>query len=174
MGLKEELINNKPREVSGASSANRFQYQKDWALCKMLEMQLNNEEYVIILDFHEDILIIDSDVDPKIAKFYQIKTKKGDNWTLSDLIYSKNDGNSIMGKLYYNKLTFPNHDMELNFVTNAHFKLRIRNETNPEASLNYKDICINQLEDASLKRVVEKIKQEFNISNEPDFKNITY
>lgn len=44
--------------------ANRFDYQKDWALYKVLEFQLENGNYVIVLDFHDDILILDLDISP--------------------------------------------------------------------------------------------------------------
>lgn len=53
--------------------ANRFDYQKDWALYKVLEFQLEDGNYVIVLDFHDDILILDSDISPDKIGFYQIK-----------------------------------------------------------------------------------------------------
>ncbi|AOT72790.1 dsDNA nuclease domain-containing protein [Geosporobacter ferrireducens] len=174
MSLKDALVANKPREISGSSSANRFQFQKDWAICKLLEMQMNDEEYVLIMDFHEDILIIDSDIAPQIAKFFQLKTKSNGNWTLNSLITSTKGKNSHLGKLYHNKMIFPVNNIELNFVSNAHYKLKLKNENSEDACLRYRDICLNQLDYEPLKKITKKIKDEFILKDEPQFKDITY
>ncbi|GAG02404.1 unnamed protein product, partial [marine sediment metagenome] len=73
MSLKTQLI-QEPRENAGSKSSNRFDYQKNWALCKLLELHLSGRDYILVLDFHEDILVLDSEVDPKEIEFYQIKT----------------------------------------------------------------------------------------------------
>ncbi len=174
MSLQQDLILNKPREVSGSSSSNRFQFQKDWAICKLIEMQLSNEEYVVIMDFHDDVLIIDSDVNPQLAKFYQLKTKADGHWTLQNLIACKKDSNSFIGKLYYNKLAFPNSQVELNFVSNAHYKVNIKGEESPDASLRFRDICINLLDNKSQEKIANQIVKEFALTDEPSLKNIIY
>lgn len=160
MDLKESIIKNKPRENSGSSSSNRFQYQKDWALCKLLEMQEHGEEYVLILDFHDDILIIDSDAEPNKALFYQIKTKKDSSWTLNALIKrGKNEIQSIIGNFIYNRILFFKQEIKINFVSNATYKFELRDKYGE--SKNYNSICINVLTDTEKDKLREKLKEEF-------------
>lgn len=84
--LAEALLAHRPRETSGASSANRFGYQRTWALCHLLQLHEQPGDYVLILEFHDDILMLDNATDPKAADFYQVKTRNGGQWSRSDLI----------------------------------------------------------------------------------------
>ena len=129
MDLKTELIHKKPRENSGSKSGNRFDYQKNWAICKVLELQLSEDNFVIILDFHDDIALINDDKNPDEINFFQIKTKETNHWNISDLIRYKEDKNSILGKMYLNKISFPMHTKSLNFVSNSYCNVELSNES---------------------------------------------
>jgi hypothetical protein len=75
------------------------------------------------MDYFDDIVILDSEIDPKNMEFFQIKTANA-NWTLKKLLKRKKGENgalpSIIGKMYGCKLQFPNHTLSLNFVSNAY------------------------------------------------------
>ena len=77
--LKTQFVQKSPRETSGSRSANRFNYQDDWALCKLLEIHNSDDDYVLVLDFHDDIVVLDSASNPKVAIFYQVKPNKQDS-----------------------------------------------------------------------------------------------
>lgn len=79
MGALEQLATIKPQENAGASSSNRFDYQKSWGLKLLLEMELRNQDYVMIFDYHDDIVVCDFEKADKNIDFYQIKTKKNQN-----------------------------------------------------------------------------------------------
>lgn len=83
--LSVRLLAHRPREVSGAESANRFAYQRTWALCHLLALHEAPGDYVLILEFHDDILVLDDATDPKAADFYQVKTKSAGHWTRREL-----------------------------------------------------------------------------------------
>ena len=76
MSSFQETLLETPRENAGSRSSNRFDFQKNWAICKLLELHQNNEDYVLILDLHEDVIILDSSNNPKCADFFQVKTKE--------------------------------------------------------------------------------------------------
>src|SRR5262245_8176528 len=106
MPLASALLAHKPRETSGASSANRFDYQRTWALCHALALHEGDEDYVVILEFHDDVLVLDRLSDPTRADFFQVKTKKSGTWSVSSLLHSsaKKDAaapeaQSILGRL---------------------------------------------------------------------------
>ena len=45
--IKINICTVKPREGSGSSISNRFDFQKDWAICKVLELHEKTEDYLI-------------------------------------------------------------------------------------------------------------------------------
>lgn len=126
--LSEELITVPQREIAGSRSSSLFAYQKNWALAKQIEYHLAGNDYVFAFEFHDDVLILDSEANPTNLQFVQVKTKNnGKNWTIKLLTKSEKGKNnnpdklSIIGKLYENKFNFTNYKSELKFVTNAYF-----------------------------------------------------
>lgn len=118
--LSDKLVNVKPRETSGSRSSNRFDFQKDWAICELLRLHLSGEDYLLILDYHEDIVVLDSESFPGYAKFYQIKSKNNGNWTIQQLCKSdpKKKTDSILKKLFTNYLLYPDETTNLVFISN--------------------------------------------------------
>ncbi|PEB72607.1 hypothetical protein COM89_26880 [Bacillus thuringiensis] len=180
MGALNKIFLTKPSENSGSRSANRFSFQKNWALIKILELHKNKLEYLIVLDYHDDVLILDSEVNPTKIEFYQIKTRsegKG-NWTISALIKTKKgqDGeilNSMLGKLYTNKLNFPNETKSLNFVSNKTYNIKLPNKKNVKDSsqilIPFSTICPTEK-----KKVEEGLKTEMNVTECADIFNNTF
>lgn len=76
MILKDKIVAVIPREKAGPTSSSRFDYQKDWSICKLIESHNNANDYVIIFDWHDDLIIMDSENNPTKVSFYQIKGKK--------------------------------------------------------------------------------------------------
>jgi hypothetical protein len=84
--VAERLLSHRPRETSGAPAVNRFGYQRTWALCHLLSLHEQPGDYVLILEFHDDILVLDDVSDPKLIDFYQIKTLGKGHWTKAALV----------------------------------------------------------------------------------------
>jgi hypothetical protein len=89
--VAESLMGHRPRENSGAPAANRFGYQRTWALCHLLSLHEQPGDYVLILEFHDDILVLDDVSDPKVIDFYQIKTLGKGHWTKAALVRASED-----------------------------------------------------------------------------------
>ena len=123
MSFAAKLISERPRETSGSTAANSFAFQLDWALCHLLDLHAADGDYVVIIDYHEDVLVLDSEADPQAAEFYQVKTKRSGNWTVNDLTKRKKGKTgllpSIVGKLYQNYIHWPENTSGLHFVSNA-------------------------------------------------------
>lgn len=70
MSSLEKMTSRQPRENAGASSSNRFEYQINWGLHRLLQLEKAHENYVMILDYHDDIVICNSDKQEGYIDFY--------------------------------------------------------------------------------------------------------
>ena len=120
----EEIIKLKPREESGSKTARKYTFQKDLSLYLLLTNHEKTEDYVFLFDFHDDLVILDSEKKPRKMDFYQIKSKDSGNWTTRTLTKTKENKLSIAGKLYLNKINFNENTNSLNFISNSSFSLK--------------------------------------------------
>jgi hypothetical protein len=175
MQLKDKIISS-PREKAGSTSSSRFDFQKDWGICKLIEYHQTNSDYVIVFDWHEDLIIMDSEYNPTRISFYQIKGKKSGNWSLNDLIKSEKDkkGNpllSIIGKLYDCKIKHEMETTSLNFVSNARFNVNLNDRS---SSLAKNEICIVELTSVEKAKISAKLKLEHFLTSEPIYEDLTF
>jgi hypothetical protein len=165
-----------PREAGGSRNSNRTDYQKDWALCHLLEIHDARSDYALVVERHDDVVVLDCPVDPKRADFYQIKTKDDGDWTRAKLLHvekSKADPAkksiekkmSYLAKLYSNYLACPNCVITANFVSNARFAFTL---TNGEDGAVRTEICFSELSTADLAKILAKLKEEHGLTKEPD------
>jgi len=126
--IHSDLITVPQTETAGSRSPARFAYQRNWALAELIEYHLEGKDYVFAFEFHDDILILDSEDNPSNLQFVQVKTKTtGQKWSIDQLTKSEKGKNenpdklSIIGKLYENRKNFSGHSSQLRFVTNAYF-----------------------------------------------------
>lgn len=176
MEFKDKIVNTKPRENSGPTSSSRFDYQKDWGICKLLECHQTKSDYLIVFDWHNDLVILDSENNPAKISFFQIKGKQSGNWSVSSLIKSDNDkdGNpllSIIGKLYDCKLKYEFETTSLNFVSNARFSVGLEDNS---SSTSKNEICIIELTKAEKIKITNKIKEEHKLKADPVYEDITF
>jgi hypothetical protein len=169
--LQKALIERQPTEKGGQIAEERFGYQKDWAICKLLELHSKGEDYLMIFEYHDDILILDSSETPNTVSFFQIKTKTTGNWTVSNLT-KKQKANSYLGKLYQNKLNFPDFESTLNFVSNARFSFTFNDPS--KKSIDLLDICCNDLAQSEKKLIISTLSKEFPTLPKIDLEEITY
>lgn len=121
MDAFDEIIAKIPTDVGGATADNGFTFQKNWALLKLLELEDSGQSYVIIFDYHDDIMILDSEKNASKIDFFQVKTSIN-YWKTSDLCKVEKDANgklkkSFLGKLINHFLEFGN-TRDVFFVTN--------------------------------------------------------
>lgn len=121
MGLSDALISIPQSERGGEIAQRGFDYQTCWALSEMLEYELNGKDYVFIFEYHDDVVIIDREIDPQHLIFAQVKTRVKP-WTAAPLHNnSEKKPISIIGKLFLNQKNFAKYNPELLFISNAAF-----------------------------------------------------
>ncbi|MFJ5717304.1 DUF4297 domain-containing protein [Neobacillus sp. NPDC093127] len=175
MDLKQKIAEQRPRESSGSRSSNRFDYQKDWAILKLLELHKSGKDYLLVMDYYDDIIIFDSETSPENMEFFQIKTSDA-NWTLRRLLSRKKGEKgplpSIIGKMYGCKLQFPNHTLSLNFVSNAYLSIDLKEKKTK--SLSKREIPFTEICDKKITEVINQLKEEHSLTEDPDFMEITF
>ncbi len=161
----EEFIAKPPRERSGSRSANRFDYQLSWAFCLLLDLESENKDYFLVLDYHDDVVVFNSENLPTEADFYQIKTETQNHWTLTRLL-SRASGSqfSILGKLYAHQINFGDKVRSLNFIAATQFSLETK--AKPEGAL-LEHCLLSDLCNAALTKVGEALKKEHNLAAPP-------
>lgn len=126
VSFAERLISEPQREKSGETGYERFDYQALWGLALIFAHHGSSDDYAIAFEFHDDIVLLDSEQSPSRARFYQVKTRDKGHWTLTDLYRRKAKKDdpaggklpSFMGKLFSNYVMFPDETEQLNFVSN--------------------------------------------------------
>jgi hypothetical protein len=158
--LTESFIKQQPRENSGSNTSNAYDFQKNWSLSLLLERHSAGNDYLIILDYHDDIVVFDSEKNAKNAEFYQVKTNTKRHWTPNNLLARDRAkaGLSIIGKIYENLHKFACHTKSLNFVSNVPCKFTF---LDPDQCGGNKDvICGEELSQSLKDEFIKAIKEE--------------
>ncbi|MFD1174528.1 dsDNA nuclease domain-containing protein [Oceanobacillus picturae] len=175
MELKNLVSRQKPRENSGSRSANRFDYQKDWAILKLIELHKSGEDYLLVLDYYDDVIVFDSGEEPENVEFFQVKTGKT-NWTMKRLLSRKKgkEGKlpSILGKMYACKMQFPDHTLSLNFISNSSLSIDLKDKN--KKSTENSEVAFSEICDKKLSEIVDQLKEEHSIVGVPDFVELTF
>jgi len=156
MNLQQKLTSIPQRENAGSRSANRFNYQQVWAFNYVLKELSKTNNFVLFMEFHDDIVILDSVTDPHRIDFYQIKTddKKARYITPSKLAkdFDKYPTKmSIMQKLIHNYTLFGNDTNSLHVVSNKFFNFKVlKDETE---STNRTSIILNEINNDNNKKI---------------------
>jgi hypothetical protein len=165
IGLKEAIVAIPQSDTAGPTSSKRFSFQKNWALAELLEYHLAGKDYVFAFEFHDDILILDSEDNPQKVKFVQVKTDNtGKKWSVTRLTNKRKPKDpskpviSIIGKLYENQTKFQGHESELRFVSNAFFSFPVVPGGTNATSLS----------PAEQKSISKKVKAELSLDDEID------
>lgn len=119
MTLETKILSEKPREESGSKTSRKYQFQKDLSLYILLKEHSKREDYLFLFDFHEDLIISNSSSTLEELECIQIKSKDKGNWTINELTKQPKDKNSIIGKLYYNRIVFEDAVKSLTFMSNG-------------------------------------------------------
>lgn len=173
-----EFLKVKLRENLGSTSSSRFDYQKDWSICQLLETHHKQSDYLFIFDYHDDLIVMDSESNPSKISFYQIKGKKSGRWSLNDIIKSELSKDkktyllSIIGKLYSHKLNFSDKVESVNFISNARFNVQLETK---EGSDSKDSICIVELSAEAKQKLHDKLKNEHSLTqDDAEFENISF
>lgn len=174
--LQNLFISTQPRETAGPISSSRFDFQKDVSLNLLLETEESGKDYIFIFDYHEDLVVMDCELNPEKISFYQIKGKKTGNYTIGALTKPDKDSNgnpllSIISKLYDSKTKFEKETTSLNILTNARFKIKLNDSTAGESK---DEICAIELTDSDKQKLKTCLIDQLNLDTDPIFEEALF
>jgi len=155
-------------EKAGVNASLGFTYQHWYAALLAIERFGMMDDYLIILEFKEDVAIVDSCSQPSRAEFHQVKkNERSGSWSLTELLATgtKKSGEktlSTMAKLVLRRHQFRPHPTVLWFASNVGFKLPLEDGATPRMThnANLMDVCASEL--LSLRAA---LAQELNIDD---------
>jgi hypothetical protein len=149
-----KFVSTSPRERSGSRTQKRYDYQLCWAFCLLLDLHKASKDYLLVLDYHDDVVVFDSETTPTGIDFYQLKAKSRGTWTLKNLLKAeKGQQLSILGKLYAHRLEFGDFAKSGNIISNASFSVKHKDSPTKRKILEYcttADLCWDALKEVSV------------------------
>ena len=154
MSLKEQIEMNK-NDISGSRTKNRLTVQISYAM--QLIMEYYSMDYVILMDYIEDVVIIENPEDPIGIHLYQVKTKSTDKqYTLTTVIKDE-----WFQKLYKNTQKFVGNVEEASLVCNTDIVNKQENIFTNERN------CLEDYKDnPNVKKIVKAIAEDLKISED--------
>jgi len=156
------------RESAGASTFGKYNFQYHWALCEIIAKHQQKEEYALLIEYHEDVVIADNlDGNKANFEFYQVKNQQT-TYTENSLTKRKRGANgvksSVLGKLLSSCIgkQYEDRITKIGLVSSSGFNLDIDGE------LKLDVIGTGDLTEDCLKALTEKIDQELGISVLPE------
>lgn len=151
MQLKDKLISTPKREDAGGPTSNRFTFQHSWAMQKLLELVATQNDFVLVMEFFDDVIILDSSTNPQMIDFYQIKTntKKREQFVTIKTIIASKDGLSIAQKLIDNLSRFPHETRSIHLVSNKSYKINLVDtncDSTKKLTMRLEELCNKEID----------------------------
>lgn len=144
----DSLISSTHKEIAGSRTKNRLTVQISYAI--ILIMEFYSTDFLVMMDYIEDISIIKDPDDPSSIHLYQVKTKSADKqYALATVISDK-----WFQKLYANAQKYGAYMESASVVCNTDIVTSL-SKTGTEVFSNEK----TALDDASVRANIQKIQK---------------
>ncbi|MDF2413938.1 DUF4297 domain-containing protein [Aeromonas sp. 1HA1] len=158
------ILAEQQREKSGATTFAKYDYQYHWALCKLIDKQMEKKEFAIFIEFHEDVLVSNGlDVSDATFEFNQIKNVQK-KYTPENLVkIDKDSNNSVLGKLLLSvkDKMYSKQVIAVNLVSSGGFSLPMKKD------LQLEIISTGDLSDSCLATLKQSLSDEIKINEIP-------
>jgi len=116
-----------PRERAGSQTQARYDFQANFGILKLVELRESGQDFRIIFDIFDDIMVVDSAYKPENARFYQLKSKDPGDWTISEVCkkVGAQAPRSIVSRLYAHVVSFGATVAETGLVSNAAYRFKL-------------------------------------------------
>ena len=125
MAFTDLLTDSLDKEKGGRHGGKGHDFQRYWALCHLLHLDQERDDYLMLIEYVEDVAVLDSERKPSYIDLIQLKKKAGtSSWTKTGLASpSKEGGLSVLGKLFESHRQFKPEEVTVAFGSNASISL---------------------------------------------------
>lgn len=153
--LVSKLLNEPQRENAGARAANRFSFQQVWAFNYMLDVMDSGMDFILFMEFHDDVIVLDKTTEKQTVEFYQIKTDDKDSRHITATFITKNakkypEKMSIAQKMIDEYVKFKEDTRGLHLVSNKSFDFGDLKDSTK--SKDRRRIVLSELSEKELKK----------------------
>ena len=173
----EMLLGTPPRESAGGPSSNRHQFHRTWASCHLLKLHESGATYLLVMEYHDDVIVLDDDTDPQTDRFFQVKTKKTGSWTRTQLttiekkLREGSGPRSILGKLMHQGIRFGSHVVGLTIVSNAAFNVEMK--AHPP-STDREEVLVTELDDEEAEALRAAVQAELQCGDDLPWDKVSF
>jgi hypothetical protein len=129
MAFHEQLTDKLTKERGGRHGGKGHEFHRYWALCHLLQVDLAQNDYVLLIEFIEDVAVLNAEHTPTALDLFQLKKKDGGaNWTKAKLSKPQKDSPSVLAKLFESQKAVPHGNAAIAFVSNAPVSLSLASE----------------------------------------------
>ncbi len=129
LALEKKLNDELTKERGGRHGGKGHEFQRYWALCHLLKIDLERDNYLVLLEFIEDVAVLNNESNPEKIEFFQLKKKDGNSsWTKTALAKPSKDKLSILAKLFESRNISPDTSATISFVSNSPVALTLKNK----------------------------------------------
>ncbi len=157
MSLGTKLETTPHREVAGSGVFAAFEFQLMFGVELLFEMFDQSDDYAVLFEFHDDIVLLTGTSNPSEIEFFQLKHTTQGNWTMAKLSYQKkktgssDKEQSILQKLYGNVSAFDHFAKNAQIVSNSFCKEFGQSDNSK----------LNLLPDEKKSKILEHIRSAF-------------
>ncbi|HEY3389012.1 MAG TPA: dsDNA nuclease domain-containing protein [Prolixibacteraceae bacterium] len=156
-GSLNEIINVANRkdlsESGGPQMYRGGDFERYWAIVHMFDLEDKGDDFLFLFESIQDIVVLDSTIDPKCIRIYQVKKNERGRWSWGELTALPDPNRrkksskeqtlsheklkkSIIGKLYASVIAFKTLSCEGFFISNTGCDLPLADGQNAATSLH--------------------------------------
>lgn len=174
MALIDKLNDSQTKEAGGRHGGKGHEFQRYWALCHLLQIDSQKDSYLLLMEFIEDVAVLNGEETPDRIELFQIKKKEGTSakWTKATLAKAPKDGQSILAKLHESKSAYKDETDFIAFVSNAPIDFKMDDGA---GSLELAEFNFDQLDKSLISELESSIAKEVGCQNkEIDLSNLRF
>lgn len=164
----DALISTAPAEFGGQRATNRLLYQRDWTFSLLLKLHLAQEDYLVVCDYHDDVLLLNGSVNPDRIDFFQIKTSSRKTWSITSLLAQEKGKSdllpSILGKIYGHRVKFSALAGSSHLISNQAFTINLIEKPSSGERASFTAAEIDPIEK---QKIVAQLKSELKLTIDP-------
>ena len=139
MAFHEQLNDSLTKEYGGRHGGKGHEFQRYWTLCHVLKLDLEQDDYVVLLEFIEDVAVLDKENAPSSMDLFQVKKREGNagKWTKTALAKPLKNGKSILAKLFESRSIATGGTRSITFVSNAPVQLKLSTQEDSATRMDF-------------------------------------